>query len=234
MTADGQTLPTVQAAVSAVMADVRAVAKKDRNTSQGGGFLFRGIDAVVNAVGPALRTHGVVVTPHLDQIERREGRTSKGGTLNYVAVVVTYTFTGPAGDTMTATVPGEAFDSGDKATAKAMSVAFRTCLLQALALPTDEADPDADTYEATAVHAQGHVYGGGQGPQDAPPPPPHQGQAPAPEMDVQRAMRDAWNNPTTLESLGSWLYNNNVRPAGHPDLVSIGNRIRELKGAHRG
>lgn len=47
-------------------------------------------------------------------------------------------------------------------------------------------------------------------------------------------MRDAWNNPTTLESLGSWLYNNNVRPAGHPDLVSIGNRIRELKGAHRG
>ena len=47
MTADGQALPTVQAAVSAVMADVRAVAKKDRNTSQGGGFLFRGIDAVV-------------------------------------------------------------------------------------------------------------------------------------------------------------------------------------------
>ena len=47
MTADGQTPPTVQAAVSAVMADVRAVAKKDRNTSQGGGFLFRGIDAVV-------------------------------------------------------------------------------------------------------------------------------------------------------------------------------------------
>ena len=135
--------PTVVQALSAVMADVRSVAKKQKNTSQGGGFLFRGIDAVMNAVGPALRTHGVVVTPHLDQIDRREGRTLKGGTLNYVAVTVTYTFTGPAGDTMTATVPGEAFDSGDKATAKAMSVAFRTCLLQALTLTTDEADPDA-------------------------------------------------------------------------------------------
>ena len=145
--------PTVVQALSAVMADVRAVAKKERNTSQGGGFYFRGIDAVVNAVGPALRTHGVVVTPHLDNIDRREGRTSKGGTLNYVAVIVTYTFTGPAGDTMTATVPGEAFDSGDKATAKAMSVAFRTCLLQALTLPTDEADPDADVYDATVQTA---------------------------------------------------------------------------------
>ena len=58
--------PTVVQALSAVMADVRAVAKKEKNTSQGGGFFFRGIDAVVNAVGPALRTHGVVVTPPFD------------------------------------------------------------------------------------------------------------------------------------------------------------------------
>jgi hypothetical protein len=38
-------------------------------------------------------------------------------------------------------------DSGDKATAKAMSVAMRTALLQALCLPTDEPDPDATSYE---------------------------------------------------------------------------------------
>jgi hypothetical protein len=44
-------------------------------------------------------------------------------------------------------VLGEAMDSGDKAVAKAMSVAFRIALLQALALPTDEPDPDSYSYE---------------------------------------------------------------------------------------
>ena len=190
--------PTVVQALSAVMADVRAVAKKERNTSQGGGFYFRGIDAVVNAVGPALRTHGVVVTPHLDHIDRREGRTSKGGTLNYVAVIVTYTFTGPAGDTMTATVPGEAFDSGDKATAKAMSVAFRTCLLQALTLPTDEADPDADVYDATVQHSTPR----------RPDPTANAGQAaaaaPSQAQEFAAAIQQNWNNPNGLVPLLTW------------------------------
>ena len=190
--------PTVVQALSAVMADVRAVAKKERNTSQGGGFYFRGIDAVVNAVGPALRTHGVVVTPHLDHIDRREGRTSKGGTLNYVAVIVTYTFTGPAGDTMTATVPGEAFDSGDKATAKAMSVAFRTCLLQALTLPTDEADPDADVYDATVQHSTPRRPAPTANAGHAAPAP--QGQAPS----FMATVHQNWNNPSGLVPLLEW------------------------------
>ena len=45
-------------------------------------------------------------------------------------------------------VIGEAGDSGDKATPKAMSVALRTALLQTLMLPTDEPDPDSFTYGA--------------------------------------------------------------------------------------
>jgi len=45
----------------------------------------------------------------------------------------------------------ESMDSGDKATAKAMSVAFRTALLQTLCLPTDESDPDADSYVRSAA-----------------------------------------------------------------------------------
>ena len=44
-------------------------------------------------------------------------------------------------------VAAEAWDSGDKAAPKAMSVAFRTALLQALALPTDDPDPDSQSYE---------------------------------------------------------------------------------------
>lgn len=144
---------TVQSAIAAVMHDVQGVAKKDRNTAQG--FNFRGIDAVINAVGPALREHGVVVMPtvldyHYNTVEVGKNRTAMG----HMIVKVTYTFTGPAGDSLACTVLGEAMDSGDKATPKAMSVAFRTALLQALALPTDEPDPDASTYERAPAKPQ--------------------------------------------------------------------------------
>lgn len=136
----------IVAALSAVMEDVGAVRKADRNEAQR--FVFRGIDAVVNAVSPALRRHGVVVTPALQSIDYATVEVGKNRTpMGHVRVTVAYTFTADDGSSLTATVPGEAMDSGDKATAKAMSVAFRTALLQALCLPTDEADPDATSYE---------------------------------------------------------------------------------------
>jgi hypothetical protein len=67
-----------------------------------------------------------------------------------VRVNVTYTFHAPDGSNVGATVSAESMDSGDKATAKAMSVAFRTALLQTLCLPTDDIDPDATTYERSS------------------------------------------------------------------------------------
>lgn len=139
------TQPTIQAALSSVMDDVRKVAKTDQNKSQG--FNFRGIDAVVNAVGPALRTHNVVVMPHVEDFKYDIVTSSNGKSMGHVTVKVRYRFTGPAGDFLDSVVMGESMDVGDKATPKAMSVAFRTALLQALALPTHDTDPDAETYE---------------------------------------------------------------------------------------
>ncbi|CAB4153983.1 Essential recombination function protein [uncultured Caudovirales phage] len=136
--------------LSAVMEDAGAVRKSERNTHQN--FNFRGIDAVVNAVSPALRKHGVVVLPTINScvyetVVVGQNKTSMG----HVQVNVTYTFYAPDGSNISATVNAESMDSGDKATAKAMSVAFRTALLQTLCLPTDDADPDAFTYERTTV-----------------------------------------------------------------------------------
>lgn len=128
-----------------VAAEIGAVRKDERNTYQN--FNFRGIDAVVNAVGPKLHKAGVVGPfPHLVDSTRVVGSTSKGNTVTSVTVTVEYSLYGPAGDMLAGTVIAEAFDSGDKATAKAMSVAMRTFLLQALCLPTDEPDPDQYTY----------------------------------------------------------------------------------------
>ena len=138
------------AALSAVMADVSSVSKDERNAGQG--FNFRGIDAVVNAVGPALRKHGVIVVPRVQScdyatIEIGEKRKATA----HVRVIVEYIFIAQDGSTISWTTAGEAMDLGDKATAKAMSVAFRIALLQALALPTSEPDPDASSYERSSA-----------------------------------------------------------------------------------
>jgi len=141
---------SIAQALSEVMKAVGGIAKKDRNQAQG--FNFRGIDSVVNAVSPALQKYGVVVVPSVEDyqyetVEIGRNRTAMG----HVRVKVTYTFIGPNADAIKTTVVGEAMDSGDKATAKAMSVAFRTALLQALCLPTDEPDPDASSYERSSA-----------------------------------------------------------------------------------
>lgn len=130
----------------AVMNEVQSVGKNDRNQQQG--FNFRGIDAVINAVGPAFRKHGIIVVPavlrnYYEQVEVGKNRTTMG----HARLEVEFRFIAVDGSQVDAVVPAEAMDSGDKATAKAMSVALRTALLQVLALPTDEPDPDASSYE---------------------------------------------------------------------------------------
>jgi len=143
-----ENVPTVQQAWAAVMGDVRALSKDQRNNS-GGGFNFRGVDDVMNAAGPAMRTHGVFVVPTAVDLRTRDAQTTTGKAAHETMVVVSYAIYGPAGDMMPGAAAGESLDSGDKATPKAMSVAYRTFLLQALCLPTHETDPDAQTYERT-------------------------------------------------------------------------------------
>jgi hypothetical protein len=137
--------PTVHEALAAVMADVQAVRKAERNPQQG--YQFRGIDAVVNAVGPALRAHGVIVAPYKVEAHYRDVTTSTGKPSRECTVLATYRIYGPAGDYIEAMAPGESMDFGDKGAPKAMSVAMRILLLQALCIPTDEPDPDSQSYE---------------------------------------------------------------------------------------
>lgn len=129
----------VLVALSRVMADVQAVSKDSRNTQQN--YSFRGIDAVVNAVGPAFRAHGIVCVPfEVELVHDERYETKSGALMRNVTLRVTWRFHGPAGDWIDATSMGEAADAGDKAVPKAHSVAYRTVLLQALCIPTD--DPD--------------------------------------------------------------------------------------------
>jgi hypothetical protein len=147
--------PTATQAWSSVMDDVRSLAKGDRNKVQN--FSFRGVDAVLNAVGPVLRTHRVIVVPVNIDAKHRDFLDGKGKTVHEAIVTVTYRVTGPAGDHFEGMSIGEAADYSDKATSQAMSVAERVFFIHALTLPTDDQDPDHNTVDrasGTAPAAQ--------------------------------------------------------------------------------
>lgn len=134
-------IPTIFELMAKVKAEARAVGKSSRNDDQG--YNFRGIDAVVNAVSPLFAKYGVIPVPELRTATYRDVTTSRGKPSREVTVECAYHFYGPRGDFITAVVPGESMDFGDKGSAKAMSVAFRIALLQVLCLPTTDADPDS-------------------------------------------------------------------------------------------
>lgn len=131
-------------AITAVMAEIGAVGKDSRNEQQR--FMYRGIDAVMNAINPALIKHKLFVVPEILEQRREERLTAKGGNLIYSICTVKYTFYAEDGSSVSATVIGEGMDSGDKATNKAMSIAFKYACFQVFCIPTEEMkDPDAET-----------------------------------------------------------------------------------------
>lgn len=135
----------VHEAINAVMIEVGAVEKKDKNTVQN--FPFRGIDSIVNAVSPMLQKHGVIIYPYvLDETHEVVKIGQNQTSMAFVRLRVSYTFMGPEGDILTSAVSAEAMDAGDKATAKAMSVAWRTVLIQVFALTTGDVDADSETF----------------------------------------------------------------------------------------
>jgi hypothetical protein len=141
------TTPTIHQAMGAILSEIGPIAKERHNEQQG--FVFRGIDEVMNAFHPVLARHGVIVLPEV--IDRSvEVRTTRSGSAQYaVALTVRYTFSGPAGDTVSCVVAGEASDLGDKATNKAMAAAMKYALMQTFCVALEADDADATTPEET-------------------------------------------------------------------------------------
>lgn len=123
---------------------IPAVGKESSASFGGGGYSYRGIDAVLKAVGPVLNKYGVVLLlTKAEVLERVERATSKGRANIYTVVRCLFTFTAPDGTSAHHVAIGEASDTGDKSFTKAQSVALRTCLINAFHIPTE--DPTLDT-----------------------------------------------------------------------------------------
>lgn len=142
----GTTEGKIYKAIPSIMGEINAVGKNKKNTQQG--FMYRGIDDVMNAINPALVKHNVFIVPEILEQSREERQTSKGGTLIYSVCKIKFRFCADDGSSIEAVTIGEGMDSGDKATNKAMAVAFKYACFQVFCIPTEEMkDPDAETPE---------------------------------------------------------------------------------------
>lgn len=136
----------IYSAICNAMSEIGAIAKDSKNQKQG--YMYRGIDAVYNALQPVLIKHRIFSVPEVLEHKREERRTSSGGNLIYSILKVRYIFYTDDGSSVSAVVIGEGMDLGDKASNKAMSVAYKYACFQILCIPTEEMkDPDADTPE---------------------------------------------------------------------------------------
>lgn len=143
---------SVYKAINAVQAALSKTGiQKDRRNSQQG-YNFRGIDDVYQALSPLLAEHGLCILPRVLSRTVTERQTAKGGVLFYVTVEVEFDFVcAEDGTHHTVKTFGEAMDSGDKATNKAMSAAYKYAAFQAFAIPTEgDNDADATTHEVAA------------------------------------------------------------------------------------
>ena len=139
----------VYQAISAVQKDLSTQGiSKDRKNMQGSGYAFRGIDDVYNALSPALARHGLCILPRVLNRESIERQSKAGGALFYITVEVEFDLVAADGSKHTIKTFGEAMDSGDKATNKAMSAAYKYACMQSFCIPTEgDNDADAQTHQ---------------------------------------------------------------------------------------
>jgi len=123
--------------IGKVMGDLPAIGKESVNKQQG--WVFRGIDTIMNYVSPLFVKHGVFMVPQVLDSTREERQTKNGGNMIYTRLKVKYLFYATSdGSSIEAVVEGEGMDSGDKSTNKALAVAMKYALFQVLCIPTEE------------------------------------------------------------------------------------------------
>ncbi len=143
----------VYAKIAAVQGALSKVGiAKNRRNQQGSGYNFRGIDDVYAALSPLLAEHRLVIVPRVIERVCVERQSKAGGALFNVTVRAEFDFvSADDGSKHTASTYGEAMDSADKATNKAMSAAYKYAAFMTFAIPTEgDNDADGQTHEVAS------------------------------------------------------------------------------------
>lgn len=144
------------AAIAAAMGDIAesGVAKLGRNKEQG--YEYRAVDDIYNVLAPILAKHGLVFIPNVLERVVTERETKYKTILYSVLLKMEYTIYHASGESVQFIVYGEACDSGDKGTNKAMTAALKYALIQVFAIPVVGANADADATTPDETVLPGH------------------------------------------------------------------------------
>lgn len=231
---DAKAAPEIYDRLSKVMGKIGAVSKDRKNPQQG--YQFRGIDDFYNACHSALVFAGVVPVPRVMEQARVERQTKSGATMFHVVLTVATRFYAPDGSFVEAITIGEAMDTSDKASNKAMSAAMKYALIETFCIPTDD-DSDTENHhlEPTAPTrgvgrpTPASAPSGGQRPTSQPPPSATDMAPPAPDSPGEgllqgRAFESAAGAGISEEEQMAIL----LDEATSPDAVKhIGERAKE-------
>lgn len=212
----GLTGKHIDAAIIKIMRDVREVGKDGQAPAKVGGYAYRKVDDIMNAVGGAMRDHAVFIRPEVVSNERKSW-TSNSSLVTEVVLTMRYHWvSGVDGTSFSVLVVGEGRDNGDKATSKAQAMCYKTMLLQALCIPLEEVTgfdvEREDTSGMAPDRQQPTQYGYGHQPaqspggrahqqaQQPPAPPEREARQESPEELASRALTAA-RNANSLEDL---------------------------------
>ena len=126
---------------------VTGIGKDNENKMQH--YKFRGIDDVLNSLSSIIADAGLVIIPEVIERTVTERQTKSGGVLFYTVVKVNYHLISfEDSSDFSAVIYGEAMDSSDKSTNKAMSAAYKYMAIQTFCIPIKgEDDADSETHE---------------------------------------------------------------------------------------
>ena len=130
--------------------------------NQADGYEYRSVDDVVAAISPLLAKHRLCLLPNVIERSASSRRNLAGEILQHVSLKVGFTISSARdGSSHTVETYGEALDASDKATAKAMSAAYKCAIIQVFCIPVRGIeDPDSTSLRLCAdVHSPEPVQG---------------------------------------------------------------------------
>lgn len=143
-------MTAIHSALVAAMRDICkiGIGKNSQANAGGANYRYRGIDAAMNEMSPIFVNHKITVTPRYSELSITERQREGGKFSRCVTVKGSFTFAAEDGSSVTAEAYGESIDTGDKATIKAQTVAFRTVLFQQFIVPLMSMDSELDDGES--------------------------------------------------------------------------------------
>lgn len=202
--------PAVYKAISDVMAAIGSTGISNARKNAQQGYQFRGIDDVYNELNGCMVKAGLLVLPRVMSSTQADRQSKGGGSLIYTRLTVEFDFVAVSdGSKHTIATVGEAMDSADKSSNKAMAAAYKYAAMMAFCIPT-EGDNDAD---ATTHDVMPRATGNQQ--KAAPPPATPFDDAPTPSAMVREYIV-ALKNCNTVEALKDWF----ARSADEIDALS--------------